>query len=310
MSGKTLLVVILVPLALAVPIVLVKLVVRDKDQTVPVEMLRSFEVATVEYYGVRLDEKATPRDVVRVLLAGVKDIYKAADAPTRQEQSEGVRRGQEIMIALAAPQAVADNYIKSGIPIKTEQAKQKLVLRTILSWPRALGYYIDGDRWNQPDTWQETIRKAEPDQPAQAVVHFETQQKASRAQVVVNLTRESDHWRINRVTLAPPSKAKKTIVTTGPATTKPASAPTAPPKASQPPTQPVAKPKAQAPPPPVVKKTVPATKPQPKVTPKPEAASKPAPKPKTAPKPAPPKPKAAPASRPVSKPATTTQTAK
>ena len=341
MSGKTILVIVLIPLAVAVPVVLVKMVVKDVDPMLPPELLRHYEVVTAEYYGVRLDEKASPRDVVHVLMRSVQEGLEKAEAPTGQEQSEGVRRTREIQLALAAPNTIVGEYVRQRYPVKTERARRKLVLHTVLSWGRTLGFYADSIGLTPSDRkgWQESVDRSDPNGPARATIHFTAQRDDSETRVIVNLARESNRWRIHRVFLAPamptiPDSVLRAV--TRPATSKATTAPavTTKPKATKPPTQPsvkvqpkpaVVKPAAPPAKPTVAPKPKPAPPAKPTVAPKPKPAppAKPAaaPKPKPAPpakptvapkpKPAPPakptvapKPKLAPPSKPPPKPAT------
>ncbi len=308
MSGKTILVIVLIPVAVAVPVVLVKMVVKDVDPLLPPELLRHYEVVTAEYYGVRLDEKASPKDAVCVLIKSVQEALEKAEAPTRQEQSEGVRRTREIQLALAAPNTIVGEYVRQRYPVKTERARQKLVLHTVLAWGRALGFYANSIGLSPSDqkAWQESIDRSDPNGPARATIQFPAQRDDSKTRVIVNLARESDRWRIHRVFLAPviptiPESVLRTVTQPTASRPTPTPAATTKPKPTKPPMQPskvqpkpaVVKPKAPA--------TKPATAPKPKPTPAPKPPSKPA-----APSTAPAKPKPAPAtsSRPAPAPAT------
>lgn len=287
MSGKTVLVFVMVPLALAVPVILVKLAVREHDPTVKAELLRPYEVVTAEYYGVRLDEKATPSEVVYVLLRSVKDTFKEGDAPTRAEQLEGVRRCQQIQFAVAGPQSILDSYHKSGIPPVGDSLNQKLILKTVLAWSRVVGFYVDGLNLSSVEAskkWMhETISTPASDkEPATATVRFKAKKNGFETGVLVRLAREKDRWRIVRVLLTPGmlpavSKVKRVIVPPGsqPATSAPAT------KAKverATPTKPVRKPPAAVAPKPKPVVAIRVAKPTPK--PKP-TASQPASQPTT-----------------------------
>ncbi len=315
MSVKTILVIVLVPVALAIPMVLVRLVVRDKDMAAPRELVRHYGVATAEYYGVRLDEKASPRDVVYVLLRSVEDLYEVADAPVRQEQVEGVRRVQEIQLALAAPEAIVDVYVKMGTPIKNDTVRNRLVLRTVLPWARMLGYYVGGMGLERRASWQESIDKSDPTGPAKATVNLTAKKDAFETQIIVKLAKESNRWRIYGVDLAPvmPKGAKPppAVAVTRPGPTRPASKPAVRPvaKPPKPSTRPAPAPPAAKP----VKKAAPPSKPKPappapasKPTPKAPAPTQTPSKPKSASAPSVrPAPKSATSSQPASKPTTT-----
>jgi hypothetical protein len=203
MSGKTILIIVLIPLALAVPVILVKLVVQDKDPTLPLELLRPYEVVTAEYYGVRLDDKAGPSDTVYVLLRSIDDLYKAAEAPTSKAQIQGVRRQREIEIACAAPKAILNSFRQTGIPIQGDVTEQKVILRTILAWSRALGYYVGGFGLDHRDTWQVSVDRSVPNEPAKATVRFVAKENNFDTEVEVSLAREADRWRIYRVMVSP-----------------------------------------------------------------------------------------------------------
>jgi len=292
MSGKTVLVLVLIPLALAVPVILVKLVVKDTDRLVPVELLGHYEAAPVTHYDVRLDEKASPRDVVYVLLKSVRELYTVAETSTRTEQVEGVRRAQEIQLSLAAPKGIVRAYVENGLAIKTEGDKQRLVLRSVLAWGRTVGYYVDDMKLDDRGSWKESIDTSNPSGP-QAIVLVPAKKGDFLATVAVYLTKEANLWRIVKVTLAPSMTklSRRPILTTLPVPTTKAAPPAKP-----------------APAPKAAPASKPATKPAPK-PPTPVAKPKPAPA-ASAPAKAPAKPApAAPPSKPASKP-TTTGTAK
>lgn len=237
MSGKTILVFATVPVALVVPIILVKLAVRENDPTVKAELLRPYEVVTAEYYGVRLDEKATPSEVVYVLLRGVKDTFKAGEASSRIEQLEGVRRCQQIQFAVAGPQSILESYNKSGIPLVSDTFNQKLILKTVLAWSRVVGFYVDGLDLSSVEAskkWMhETISAPTSDEErATAMVRFKAKKDGFETGVLVRLAKEKDRWRIIRVLLTPDvlpeiSKVKRVMPRAGsqPATTTPSSKP-------------------------------------------------------------------------------------
>ncbi|MBN1342760.1 MAG: hypothetical protein JXQ73_08785 [Phycisphaerae bacterium] len=312
MSGKNILLIILVPLALAVPVILVKVVVRDTDPTIPEELLRNYKVGTVEYYGVRLDEKASPRDVVYVLLSAVKDNFEAAKAPTRQEQSEGVRKAREIQLAVAAPTGIMDLFLKGGavLPGKDpEKEREKLILRTVLGWARTVGFYVDGIDLSRRDTWLESIDKSNQGGPERATVRLEASKGRFQTVIVVQLIKESAHWRIYLVTLgskmprimskpiqaptsAPKPVVKKPVDVPSPAAppaakpSVPKAAPPVPPtppatKPSTPEIKPAAAPPTPKPAPPAAPATAPAAVSKPAVAPPPPPPAKPVAKPET-----------------------------
>ncbi len=304
-SFRNILVIVAIPIALLVPVLLVKLAVSDKDPTLPTEHLRHYEVVVDEYYGVRLDQKAHPRDVAYVLLKAIEENFAAAEAPGRVQQLEGVRRAREIQIACAAPEGILRDYESKGLTLDektSELNKQKLILKAILPWAQKLGYYVGALKLDDRDTWHVSTQEASDDRPAMATVRFRTDKDDSKVQVSVHLTKEKDLWRVYRVDVDPiVAKLKLTpdAAQTQPSATRPATAPKTPPAKA--PEKPAPKP--------VAEKQAP-TKPAPKTTPaKPAPAAKTPKKQPPKPTPEPKKPAAEATKKPTPKPAPSTKSA-
>jgi hypothetical protein len=315
MSGRNILVVVLVPVAVLVPVVMVKMLVKDVDPILPNELLRHYEVVTADYYGVRLDEKATPRDVAYVLLRSIEDGAKAVGAPAPAEQVRGLRQARETQLAVAAPQTILQFYQQAGYPMEGSMAEEKVILKAVLGWSQLLGYYVGGFGLDHREAWTEMIEPSSHAPSPKAMVLFEAKKNEFKTGVAVRLAREADRWRIYMVNFADlrprPPGATTAPAATGPSATRPAAEPTKPeptkvelPKAE--PTK-VEPPKTEPPktePPRTEATSVPATsKPQPVPT-------QPVPKPEPTPAPGAAKPVVAtapviPQSRPASGPATT-----
>jgi hypothetical protein len=222
-AGRTILVILLVPVALAVPVILVKMVAKQTDPTLPAELLRRYEVVTTEYYGVRLDEKAAPRDVAYVLLRSIEEGAAAANAPTSQQQIEGLRKAREIQLATAAPIGILQ-YLGANRAELTDADTnaQELVLRMVLSWSRMLQYYIGGFGLNRSDARQEIHEAVPTGQPPRAIVRFPAVKNPYRTQVVVRFIREADRWRIYAVNLTDlPTTAPAVVPRSRPAVAPP-----------------------------------------------------------------------------------------
>jgi hypothetical protein len=226
MSGRNILVVVLVPVALAVPVVMVKMLVKDIDPILPNELLRHYEVVTADYYGVRLDEKASPRDVTYVLLRSIEDGAKAVAAPTPKEQVPALRQAREIQLAVAAPQTILQYYQQAGYPVEGSMTEEKVILGAVLGWSRLLGYYVGGLGLDRREAWTEMIEPSSSGPSAKAVVLLEASKDQFKTGVIVRLAREADRWRIYMVTfgdLRPrPPEAVRPPVATGPSPAGPA----------------------------------------------------------------------------------------
>ncbi len=252
MSGKNILVVILVPVALAIPVVLVKMLVKQTDPFLPVELLRRYEVVTAEYYGVRLDEKASPRDVAYVLLRSIEDGAKAAEAPTRQEQSTGLRNAREIQLAVAAPLGILHDLLGLRAETPDTRSGQERILTSVLSWSQMLQFYCGGFGLDQHEAWEERIDPGQAGQTDRAVVRLVATKNGYKTMVLVRFVREAGRWRIFAVQ---PLEVPATMPTTRRVTitpqTVPAPAPAPgaePPKVPPPPAPPPASAPAAGPP--------------------------------------------------------------
>jgi len=227
MSGKNIVVVALVPVALLVPVVLVKLLVKQSDPFLPPELLRHYEVVTAEYYGVNLDAKATPRDVTYVLLRSIEDGSKAAVIPDREQQIDGLRRAREIQLAVAAPQTILNHYLQAGYAVEGEMAEERLILNVVLSWSRMLGYYAGGFGLDHREKWVEVYEPSPSGPPTRALVQLEANKGEFKTGVVVRLARESDRWRVYMVNYGD-LPARPVVATTSAPVTRPAPTPEPP----------------------------------------------------------------------------------
>jgi len=231
MSGKNILVVALVPVALAIPVLLVKLVVRQSDPLLPLEHLRQYEVVTAEYYGVRLDEKASPRDVAYVLLRSIREGAHAAHAPKGQDQTNGLRQAREIQLATAAPGAILQRGQQLGYPMTEDMGPERFILNKVLSWSRMLTFYADAYDLEKRSTWLETVGPT-AENATQATVRLQATRDAFGAQIIIGLIRESNRWRVHAVLLTAPAAASQPASLPRPA--KPASAPAVVPAPAKP----------------------------------------------------------------------------
>ena len=175
------------------------------------------EVKTVEAYGVKLDELATPQQVTFVLLRSMRDDVEAAQAGDRQRQKQAFR----VTFSLGAFSEI-EKRLSRGLGRDENtglgESRERKIYDVIYHWAPIVGHYVRSFDLDEKTAVERTRATIRPNNTL-AVVQYDVahdpaaSEPAERQAVVleVTLTREKatagtgEFWRVARVDFRGPA---------------------------------------------------------------------------------------------------------
>lgn len=127
--------------SLGVAIVLMSVLAGcQKDVEIP-----PIEVKEVEAYGVKLDESATPQQVVYVLLRSLRDDFEAAQARDRQRQKEAFHTTFSLAAFSEIEKCLAKTFAQQGGGKDSTSLgahRDRKIYDVVYHWAPIVGHYV------------------------------------------------------------------------------------------------------------------------------------------------------------------------
>jgi len=167
-----------------------------RDARLADDKVREVPVSAVSAYGRTLDQDATPREVVYVLLKAVVDDYDAGYDTKKREEAF------DIELATSAPQTIKQRYRRRQ-PTETELTEY--LYKVVRHWAPVLGYYVDDFRVDYETLSDRMTVQPDRRNPEESVVYLNVSppdsEKDPNAGAVArfHMTREAGYWRISWV---------------------------------------------------------------------------------------------------------------
>lgn len=179
-----------------------------KDPTLIGYKIEPVTSGPIQAYGMTLDEQSSPQDVVYAMFRAVRDDIAAAQDHDLKAQLAAIN----IQVGLAASEWMHQHFQKSlqRKSMTVEVTPEQSVFKLIRFWAPMLGHYIDSVETEHDPAVAEMSVRFRSQQAEAEVLYNVSAHDGSPATVRVELLRESDCWRIKRVSFAPSPLAHPT----------------------------------------------------------------------------------------------------
>lgn len=168
----------------------------QRDVRLAGRKLRDVEVKTVEYYGITLDQQASPKDVAYVLLRAMREDFQAKDTAARDA-------ALDIQFDICA----ADEIVSAA---RSSLTRREVLYRLVHRWTPTIAYYLD----SFPTTREQTNSRLEQTRirPAKfssaeanmcEVLLRVTGPQDAHAVVTITLLQDHNLWRVFQVGCVP-----------------------------------------------------------------------------------------------------------
>lgn len=176
-----------------------------EDPTLIGYKIEPVSTGPIQAYGMTLDQQSSPQDVVYAMFRAVRDDIAAAQDHDLKAQLAAIN----VQVGLAASEWMHQHFQKSlqRKSMTVEVTPEQSVFKLIRFWAPMLGHYIDSvETEHDPAVAQMSVRFRSQQTEAE-VLYNVSARDASQATIRVELLRESDCWRIKRISFAPSSLA-------------------------------------------------------------------------------------------------------